>query len=287
MHKTELVQCLQQYAANFDHELSQDGRVRWKGQRAFARFLAHYLNKLSIPKDEQYDFWRIEDYLPQLMVEAFEELRTGTDLYTLKFRKDYEVETEHDVPNIIDIGESDMLCRELAVQTTLGFMLKEVTGQDWVEHNIDKYCNAQAVVLQQVFHKFLLKVYRRGMGEMIAKGSNGGMSGLFGTTHLRTYVLAGRVMFTFARKLDENKPSMYGKDGNLCYNEDSVSFVGENDDPLCLSAGIQSIHADFRTCLDMIEDVIKAWPADAQKQRNVWQGDEKIAADLLKRIFGI
>jgi hypothetical protein len=277
MHKTELVQRLRQFAANFDHGLGRDGPVRWKGQLAFARFLVHYLDKLSIPHDEKYDFWRIEDHLPRLMVEAFEELRTGTDPDTVKFRKDYEVETEHEVPNITDIGATDSLHRGSAVQTTLGFMLREVTGQDWVENKIDKYCNAQAVVLQQTFDKFLLKVYRRGMGEMIDKGSDRGMSGVFGTTHLRTYVLAGRVMFTFARKLDENKPSTYEKDGSIYSNEDNVSFVGEDGDPLCLSAGIQSIHADFRTCLDMIEDVIKGWPADPQEQRNVWQGDKEVA----------
>lgn len=263
MHKKELVQRLQQYAANFDHGLGRDGPVRWKGQLAFARFLAYYLDKLSIPHDEQYDFWRIEEYLPQLTVEAFEELRTGTDPDTVKFRKDYEVETEHEVPNITDIGEGHMLHRFSAVQSTLGFMLKEVTENDWVEREIDKYCNAQAVVLQQVFDKFLLKVYRRGMGEMIDKSAARGMSGLFGTTHLRTYVMAGRVMFTFARKLHEN--------------ENSISFLGDDSDPLSLGAGIQSIYADFRTCLDMIEDVIKAWPTDAKEQRTVWHDDKKVA----------
>lgn len=277
MHKNELVQRLHKFATNFNHGLGRNGPVRWKGQLAFARFLAHYLNKLSIPHDEKYDFWRIEEHLPQLLAEAFEELRTGTGPDTAKFRKDYELETEHHVPNILDIGETDMLHRGSAVQTTLCFMLREVMEKDWVEHIIDKYCNAQVVVLQQFFDKFLLKVYRRGMGEMIDAGSNRGMSGLFGTTHLRTYVLAGRVMFTFARKIDESKSSLYEQDGHFYSNEHSVSFVGEEGDPLCLSAGIQSVHADFRTCLDMIEDVIKAWPADVQQQRNVWQDAKEVS----------
>lgn len=72
------------------------------------------------------------------------------------------------------------------------------------------------------------------------------MSGKFGETELRTFITAGRIMFTFARR----------KKG------ESVSFIGEEGDPLCLSAGLQSVQTDFRTALDIIEDVIKHWPQD-------------------------
>ena len=103
------------------------------------------------------------------------------------------------------------------------------------------------------------------------------MSGKFGETELRTFICAGRRMFTFARRIDKSKDSYFKKDGELYCNEDSVSFVGEDHDLRCLSAGIQSIQADFRTCLDMIEDVIKNWPTEIDEQRKVYKANKEVS----------
>lgn len=268
MHKKELIAGLKRF-------ITQHQGVS-KGQRAFANFLVQYLENLKIPSDEKYDFWRIEPHLPGLMVDAFEQLRTGTDEQTVRFRQAYETETGHEVPNITDLGESNILEQGMAVQSTLGFMLKEVTGQDWVEHQIDTYCNAQKYVLQQTFGKFVRLVYRQGLGEMTEKCDKRGMSGKFDETEFRTFVTAGRIMFTFARRIDKSKNSYYKKDGELYCNEWSVSFVGDDSDPLCLSAGIQSVYGDFRTVLDMIEDVIKHWSQDSKEQKKLYGADVKV-----------
>ncbi len=275
MHKKDLISGLKHFVTRYDK--GKGHGTSWKGQRAFAIFLVHYLENLKIPSDEEYDFWKVEPYLPELMVDAFEQLRTGADDATVRFRQSYETETGHEVPNITDLGESNILDQGSAVQTTLGFMLKEVTGQGWVEHQIDTYCNAQKYVLQQTFDKFLRLVYRRGLGEMIDKCAKAGMSGKFGETELRTFVTAGRIMFTFARRIDKSKDGYYKKEGELYCNEWSVSFVGEDGDPLCLSAGIQSVHADFRTALDMIEDVIEHWSLDQKERENLYRADVKVA----------
>ncbi|MFH0873540.1 MAG: hypothetical protein V1846_01720 [Candidatus Komeilibacteria bacterium] len=275
MHKKDLINALRQFLVRGGTD--RGGGVSWKGQRAFANFLIFYLGKLDIPSDRKYDFWRIEPHLPELMVSAFEQLRMGTDSETARFRLEYEVEAGYDVPNITDLGASNLLDQVSAVQTTLGFMLREVTGLDWIEHKIDTYCNAQRYVLQQTFDKFLRLVYRQGLGEMIDKCTKRGMSGKFGETELRTFITAGRIMFTFARRIDSSQESYYEKDGRLYCNEWSVSFVGEDGDPLCLSAGIQSVYADFSTALGMIEDVIKHWPSDPPLQREQYQEDVKVS----------
>ncbi|MEK7508239.1 MAG: hypothetical protein AAB568_00065 [Patescibacteria group bacterium] len=97
---------------------------------------------------------------------------------------------------------------------------------------------------------------------------------------MRTFISAGRVMFTFARR-KKGKTVYQGFHGEeiarLPYREDSVSFVGEDGDPLCLSAGIQSVHADLKTALDIIEDVIKHWPADAQKQAKLYKASSDVS----------
>lgn len=280
MHKKDLIRGLTKFVETYDMAAANYGNprygIRWKGQRAFANFLIHYLENLQIPHDEKYDFWTIEHHLPELMVDAFEQLRTGSDDTTVRFRQAYEAETEHEVPNIIDLGASNILDQGSAVQTTLGFMLKELTGQDWVEHKIDTYCNAQKYVLQQIFDKFLRLVYRKGLGEMADKCDKRGMSGKFGETELRTFIMAGRIMFTFARRIDKSKDSYYKKGGELYCNEWSVSFVGEDGDPLCLSAGIQSVYGDFRTILDMIEDVIKHWSQDQEEQKKLYKANTKV-----------
>lgn len=261
MHKQEMIDGLKNYKAT------------WKGQRAFADFFAHWLRNLKIPSDEKYDFWRIEPYLPQLAVDAFDALRTGTDEDTVQFRKDYEAETGHEVPNITDPGASHILHQGSAVQTTLGFMLRDITGNEWVACDVDAYCNAQMHLLQQTFDKFLRLVYRKGLGEMADKCSGLKMCGKFGKTELRT----DRIIFTFAKRINKNKPNYYKQGKGLHYNEWAVSFVGTDEDPLYLSAGIHSVDCDLRTALDMINEVIKHWPADVKQQNKLFKANAEVS----------
>lgn len=272
MHKSELISGLRSKLHKITESIDGNNRHQWcLGQQAFAGYLIHYLENLDIPNDEEYKHWRIEPYLPKLMVDAFEQLRTGTDKTTAKYRTMYEEETGHQVPNVVDVGESDILDQSLAVQTTIGFLLKEVTGQEWVNKDIETYCNAQKHVLQQTFDKFVRRVYRRGMSDAVGKCLSRGMSGRFGEVELRTFTTMGRVLFTFARRIDNSKEG-----DERYFNEHTVSFVAADDDPLCLSAGLQSVHADFRTALDLIEAVVKNWPPDTSEQRKLFKEDTKI-----------
>jgi len=250
---------------------------QFKGQKIFAEFLVHYFTELDIPQDEQYDFWSIEHYLPELMVDAFEQLRTSNEPKAIACREAYVAELGREVPNLVDLGASDIVQRCLAVQSTVGFLLKDVLKSDWIEASIDSYCNAQQHVLQQTFDKFTRLVYRRGMFKLIDACQFKGMGGQVGTVELRTYAIAGRIMFTFAKRIDPTKKSYYEQGDNLICNEWSVSFVGEDNDPLLLSAGIQSVGADFRTSLDLIEEVIKNWPEDPQAQKKIFKVDKKIS----------
>lgn len=232
MHKKELIVKLKNLSTN----------RRWKGQISFSKFLIFYLENLNIPADEKYDHWRIEPYLHDICVDAFEELRTSEDPKIAKFRKQYEDDTGHEVPNVLDLGVSHLFDRGNAVQTTIGFLLADVLEDRYITSQVDAYCNAQSYVLQQTFDKFLRQVYRRGMFKLINESNERGMSAVFGDTVLRTYTICGRIMFTFANK------------------EEDVTFIAEDGDPLCYSSGLQSINTEFRGALDLIEDVIKHWP---------------------------
>lgn len=259
MKKKELIKKLEAFACG--------EKAKWQGQRAFAGFLIEYLKRLSIPYDEKYDFWRIDDYLPKLLVDAFEQLRIGMDEITVRFRDLYQGETGCEVPNITDLGESHIIEQGSAVQTTLGFMIRDITGHEWLATKIDTYCNAQKYVLQQTFDKFARRVYRNGLYDIVMEG--GGMSGKFGQTELRTFITGGRVIFTFARPQGKDK------------QEFSVSFVGEDGDRHLLSAGLQSVYADFKTALDMIEDIITNYPADAEKLKKIFGRKKGVTLDVL------
>lgn len=278
MHKKELIGALRKHVNGAE----VGPRGLWKGQKSFALFLAEYLERLHISHDEKYEHWEIDHYLPELLVAAFETLRTSNEEWIVHYRQMFEQDAEHEVPNITDISEGGMrvmLNRYLTVQTTLGFLIKKVTGESWIENNIDKYCNAQIYVLKQTMDKFLRRVWWQGMYEMTDKCRVRGMSGKFGETQLRIFVTAGRVMFTFARR-KEGKTGVYlGGEliDTLPYQEDSVSFVADDSDPLALGTGLQSIDADFRTALDMIEDVIKSWPSTEKERKKVYRADRKIS----------
>jgi hypothetical protein len=234
------------------------GEIRSKGQKSFGKFFIEYLRRLDIAAYYE----DIMPYLPELIVDAFEQLRVKTDDNTTRFRKAYENETGWSVPNITDLGESNSMDQSSAVQTT-GFLFKEITNWDWLENKIDTYCNAQRYVLQQTFDKFLRQVYRNGLFEIISQCQKRGMSGEFGNTVLRTHVSAARIMFTFARKQEEG--------------EVSVSFLAAENDNLALGAGIQSIYADFFTSINMIEDVINYWPTTEKEKNDIYKENEKVS----------
>ena len=239
------------------------GEIKSRGQKSFGEFFIEYLKRLDTAYYDDY-YGDIVPYLPELIVDAFEQLRVRTDDETTRLREAYEKETGWSVPNITDLGESDnmSMSQSSAVQTT-GFLFREITNSDWLEDKIDTYCNAQKHVLQQTFDKFLRRVYRNGLFEIISQCQKRGMSGEFGHTVLRTHVSAARIMFTFARKQEEG--------------EVSVSFLAAENDNLALSAGIQSIYADLHTALDMINDVVNLWPDTEKKRNDIYQENEKVS----------
>lgn len=242
----------------------EDGEPRWKGQESFARFLIEYLTRLDLSTHEKYDFWRIDPYVPQILLDALEELRTGIDEYVVGFRQMYEKETGHEVPNITDIGASSAFDQCSAIQTTLGFLIRDAMGEEArnIGSRVDSYCNAQNYVLQQYFDKFVRQVYRKGLSKIITNSKVRGMGGKFGKTELRAFSIAGRLMFTFARKEGED--------------EINVSFVGEKDDPNFYSSGLQSVNANFVECLSMISEVIDGWPEKVEDQKEVFMENEHI-----------
>lgn len=257
MKKKDLINRLRRHLATRAFE--------WKGQKGFAAFLLEYLQQLSIPADERYDFWTLDHYVPQLLVDAFEELRTGTSEHALRYRKEYEKDTGHPVPEILNINGGNIFDRQSAIQTTLEFLMKDLCVDAWICHAINSYCHAQDHMLQTTFDKFLRHVYRRGMFDLIDKCELKGMNGKLGSVTVLAFSMCGRTQIQFDHA-----------DG-----EQSVSFLMEEDDPLAYSAGIHSVHTDVHTGCAMIEEVIKNWPAEVEVQQRVFVANGKVTLSVI------
>jgi hypothetical protein len=237
------------------------GEIRAGGEVAFAQFFHWWLCNLTIPSDEKYDFFNIDPYLPQLAVNAWEEMRTGNDDLAPHYREKYESSTRRSMVNLMDVVEN--ILEQFYGITVIRYVLVAVVGERWIEAKVEAYCQAQSLALQGTFDKFLRLVYSRGLFEIIQVDSASGMKGKFGSTELRTFVMAGRTMFTFAR------PKKKG-------NEVSISFVAGDNDALGLEAGIQSIDANLPTAFNMIEDVIARWPKTKLEQEAIFKGSKNV-----------
>lgn len=253
MKKAELVEALSRYADR--------GTSRMRGQETLARFLAHYFDNLDIPADQMYDFWDIDSYVPQLLLGAFEMFRTSDDETIRGLRACYEEEVGHPVVDLTDIWGNGVE-QGLTVQS-LGYLFQDSINANWMAPQIDVVFNAERHLLHQVFYKFLDRVYRRGLYEIADECQLKGMSGTFGETTLRTYMIAGRFMLTFAQPGEER--------------EQTVTFICADDNPLGLGAGAQSVYTDLQTAIDMINDVINGWPEDRAAQTEIIKADEKVA----------
>ena len=253
-----------------------DGKAQDRGAEPFALFFAEWLDKLDIPADAKYDFWQIDPHVPQLVVDAFEALRTGQDELAVRCRERYEAATGNEVPNLTEMGASRSLDQALTIQT-IGYMLDEIVGRGAAQR-LDVYANAQRYALQAAFDRFLRLVYRRGLYDLIRQCEQRGMAGKFGQTDLRTFVVAGRLMFTFARR-QAGKTIIRGASGEereLPYQEISVSFLAEDDDPVALNAGIQSEDASLAEAMAMIEDVIGRWPSGTKLQAKAFKASQGV-----------
>lgn len=262
MKKDELIIKVEDHIAN--------GSTRTRGEGAFLSFFAKFLAKLEIPYDQKYDHWNIEIYLPEIVAAAHEQFRESEDVLAKKWRAEYEKDTSHSIPHLTNIGESPIILQGLEV-SSISHAFERIMGGDrglYVRRSIEAYCTAQSMLVQQTFDVFARRVYQKGLFEIIRDCKARGMNGKFGETWLRSYILAGRVMFTFCRTK--------GKDV-----ESQVSFVAEDADPLLFGGGIQSIDADVHLCVGMIMDVVNNWPSNHHDREEIFYGNKDVMLDVV------
>ena len=139
-------------------------------------------------------------------------------------------------------------------------------GDDQLTSKIDVVFNAKRHLLLQVFYKFLDRVFRQGLFEIINSSSQSGMSGTFGSTTLRSYTSAGSLMLTFSRPGETR--------------EQAVTFVCGEDDPFGLGGGLQTVDANLQTAIDMLIEVTNVWPQDRASRVGAFTENDKVGFAL-------
>lgn len=255
MKKAEFVMALNQFhnGTKFD--------PTHKGQTTLARFLAQYFDQLVIPADQKYDFWTIDHYIPVLLLEATKELRTSNSQIAQEVRAEYESKLGRAFPDLTVLGPVDIIGQSMT-RMSLQNLIEQVTGEEWVGREIQTLFTAEQTLLTQRFYAFVSQVHRTGMYELIYSSSSRGMNGQFASTALRSYVIAGRLMYTFTREKDTY--------------EENVTFVCQEDDPLAMSAGLHRCSTNLETALSMFEDVIKEWPLNERTQAALFVADKAV-----------
>lgn len=241
--KVEIVKALRRFATGsgvvgYEYEHCDD--------RFIASALADYIEEHQPDERDPYEERTIHD-LPYLLVEAFEAWRFQTKYHAL--REAYRALTQHDVPDLVDVGSADLVWASL-VARQLAIWLPAVTEEPWIAREIEMYLRAQFSTLRQAFQVFARRVWRRGLAQKIRSKSLSGMSGDFGDGYvLRSYILAGRVMLTFAQQRKDREAA-------------SVSFIGVEEDEIG-RLGVQSCHCRLVDAITLIETITERFSLEA------------------------
>lgn len=223
------------------------------GETTLMRGLARYLENPAIPAGDRYTNWFTD--LPAHLVDAFVAFRSLGNANFAELRTQYLKETGHDIPDLLDLraGRYDRAMVVYDLIRLMPVLAAKVTGHQysprltdsmpWLRQALDGYLNAQANVITHAWRSFIRTCYRP-MAKAFKAQLNRGNKGVFGTTTLMSYVLAGRFMFTFQRGDD---------------SDHQVSFVGDDSDLYGFRSGLNFPSVSYAEAVAMIEEVVAHW----------------------------
>lgn len=246
MNKQEFISKLRWFAENkgagLPDEYGHPDYAPSRGETLLAYLLARYLDDPGIPGESPGINWLVD--LPRHLVEAYAEFSTARRWSDARLA--YKHQTGHDIPDLVDAHKGGL--HRLLVAHSVARLMQLLAGEcgGWLKSRIESTCEAQNEVIDHAWRQFIRVAYRKIMPR-IKKERHRGNTGTFGTTDLLTYVMAGRVMFTFRRGGDSG-PYM--------------TYVADDSDMYGSRSGPNSPGAPYAECVAMIEDVIAHWDAD-------------------------
>lgn len=289
--KTKFVQQLRRFVAD-EGASTDDGYDRGssynpsRGEVTLVRAIADYFDDHPeiVDKDSGIN-WLVD--LGKYLVDAFEEFRTLPKYQAL--REQYQLdggEMRYEIPDLLDLRGSYQHGHVTHDLERLMPILAGRCGGEWLERDLTCRFGAEAMVIDHAWRRFVRICYRP-IAPRIKAERHRGNSGLFGRTTLRSYVLAGRIMFTFSRT--STVSDVLAKVTELVNTADvtaenkvaaleallmiipapdegpdvqSVSFVADESDMYGFRSGLNYPHTPYAECVAMINDVIDNWDSD-------------------------
>lgn len=238
MNKEEFVQKLRDFA---DREATFSMR-----SAHFADYVASYVEQLDLDRIENSPRLKIEDFLPQIIVGAINEIR----------RQRADRPAEHGL-DVTDFDQIDMFDRD---REELGGGVLEVrelvlamTGSEAKAEHVDKVLRPDWHAIHAAFFRFLDAAYARGLYQEIRDSYPNGVVRKVGQTRYGGRESCDRIVIWFS----------CGKGAH----ESKVTFVCDTDDPHGFSGGMFSQHADLATTLAMIDAATTSWKPSARTRR--------------------
>ena len=227
--------------------------------RSFLKFLFKHLEQLDLSWYKKNVSKDISHIVPEIVVDAFEVLRTSDAPWAIRCREEYENETGYPIPDVMNIGASDIIIQQLTVNSVMYRPFTEMMGEKEIAEGIKCICNAQLYSIMQLFGEFAREVYRDGFHSVIQNTKGKCISSWIGNTELSACSLEDPkvVHISFSRT--------YGKPN---YN---ITFVVKANEPFAYGAYIHSCNTNVSCCLEMIQDVIANWPQEELRYNNLFR----------------
>lgn len=235
------------------------------GEKAFLSYLMYYIRSLDIQEMESSPDWKIEPYLVQIVLNAYDAFRNNEGEFAIQCREQYEEDCGHEVYDLLDVKLVADVTHGMAI-AGIRNMLECVTGNDKVVHAFDSYMKAQSLVLQQHFTLFLRQVYQVGLYEKI-KDDQYLVGRMFGSVELLTQRVDGNRIFTFIRE----------KNGKRV----GISLSSKGLGPTTFSLNAKSVRATFEECISMIDEVISVWELANEGPVREYDEDNELFKELV------
>lgn len=238
MNQEEFVQKVREVA---DNEAPFSMRIS-----DFADYVANYVATLDLSRVEKSPRLEVEDFLPQIIVGAVNEIR--------RLRADRPA--EHGL-NVTDFDRIDMFDRDNEAlgggAYEVGVLVQGITGSEAMVERVDKVLRPDWHAIHAAFFRFLDAAYSQGLYQEIRDSYPNGVVRKVGQTRFGGRETCDRIIIWFG----------CGKGAH----ESKVTFMCDTDDPHGFSGGLHSQHADLATALAMIDAATTGWKPRVRTKR--------------------
>jgi len=229
----------------WDPIYQRKGYQAHRGEQLLALGIAKYLDDPSVPGDTLGINWYRD--LHAHLVDAFVDFRTAQKWETL--RKAYKIKTNGDeIPDLVEVHVGGL--HRLLLAHRLAHLCTVLSGELGIQPKLEAYFQAQQHCIDQAWKRFVRVGYRELMPR-IKEENHRSHKGVFGSTTLLTYCIAGRCMFTFLR----------GEDGGP-----TMTYVADDSDMSGVRSGPNTTATPYAECVAMINEVSDNWDLEKMQR---------------------